>query len=259
MIRYVLVCLVCQLPLVIRAQEIRVGPTIGAQLSRPYYDNSDYYKGYVPEYGLSFQAGGVLQIKASEYFALHTELLYRQVSKRTRGTDDYTISRDTYNYLSAPILLRGSVPVGQWEVYINGGPSVSYWLGGHSYLRHNELIELEVYELDHRIAFRDRPTEDLFTEPLYVNNANRIQLGLEVGSGFMVPLSGRYLMVDLRYRWGHTNMGNEDSRYTTLIFYDDDLSFATHSWAVLIAYLIEFDLVKLTRKGKSKTIKGKGR
>ena len=259
MIKYVLAGLLLQLVLTAQAQEIRVGPTIGAQLSRPFYDNPDYSKEYLPEYGLSFQAGGVLQIKASNFFALHTELLYRQVSKRTRGVDNYTISRDTYNYLSAPILLRGSVPVGQWEVYLNGGPSVSYWLGGHSYLRHGELVELEVYELDHRIAFRDVPTEDLLTEPLYVNNANRIQLGLEVGSGFLVPLNGRYLMVDLRYRWGHTNMGNEDSSYTTLIFYDDDLSFATHSWAVSLAYLIEFDLVKLTRKGKTKTIKGKGR
>ena len=258
MIKYLIGCLGCLFALPTFAQEIRVGPTIGAQLSRPYYDNRDYSKVYVPGYGLSFQAGGVLQIKASDYFALHTELLYRQVSKRTKGTDDYTISRDTYNYLSAPILLRGSVPVGQWEVYLNGGPSISYWLGGHSFLRHGELIELEVYELDHRIAFRETPTEDLFNEPLYVNNANRIQLGLELGSGFMVPLNGRYLMVDLRYRWGHTNMGNEDSQYTTLIFYDDDLSFATHSWAVSLAYLIEFDLVKLTRKGKTKQTIGKG-
>ena len=258
MIKYFIGCLGCLFALSTFAQEIRVGPTIGAQLSRPYYDNRDYSKVYVPGYGLSFQAGGVLQIKASDYFALHTELLYRQVSKRTKGTDNYTISRDTYNYLSAPILLRGSIPVGQWEVYLNGGPSISYWLGGHSYLRHSELIEMEVYELDHRIAFRETPTEDLFNEPLYVNNANRIQLGLELGSGVMVPLNGRYLMVDLRYRWGHTNMAKPDSEYTTLIFYDDDLSFATHSWAVSLAYLIEFDLVKLTRKGKRKTTIGKG-
>ena len=259
MTKYLAICFSSLLALAAQAQEIRVGPTLGGQLSRPYYDNRDYTKEYIPKYGLSFQAGGVLSIKASDYFALHTELLYRQISKRTLGVEGYTISRDTYNYLSAPILLRGSVPVGQWEVYLNGGPSISYWLGGHSYLRHSELIELEVYELDHRIAFRETPTEDLYTEPLYVNNANRIQLGLEVGSGFLVPLNGRYLMVDLRYRWGHTNMGNEDSQYTTLIFYDDDLTFATHSWAVSLAYLIEFDLVKLTRKGKSKTIKGKGR
>ena len=259
MLKFFIGCLSCLSTLTALAQEIRVGPVIGALASRPHYDNRDYSKVYKPGYGLSFQAGGVLEIKASDYFALHTELLYRQVSKRTRGIDNYTISRDTYNYLSAPILLRGSVPVGQWEVYLNGGPSISYWLGGHSFLRHGELIELEVYELDHRIAFREAPTEDLFTEPLYVNNANRIQLGLELGSGLMVPLSGRYLMVDFRYRWGHTNMGNADSQYTTLIFYDDDLSFATHSWAVSLAYLIEFDLIKLTRKGKSKTIKGKGK
>lgn len=258
MIRYLLLGLVCQFALVVQAQEIRVGPTLGAQLSRPYYDNDNYSKVYTPGYGISFQGGGVLQIKASDFFALHTELLYRQVSKRTKGTDGYTISRDIYNYLSIPVLLRGSVPMGQWELYLNGGPSVSYWLGGHSYLRHNELIELEVFELDHRIAFRDERTEDLFSEPLYVTKPNRIQLGLEVGGGMMVPLSGRYLMVDLRYRWGHTNMAKPDSDYTTLTFYDDDLSFATHSLAVSLAYLIEFDLVKLTRKGKTKTIKNKG-
>ena len=258
MLKYFIVCLGCLSSLAAFAQEIRVGPTIGAQLSRPFYDNRDYSKVYEPVYGPSFQAGGVLSVKASDYFALHTELLYRQVSKRTKGTDNYTISRDTYNYLSVPVLLRGSVPVGYWEVYVNGGPSISYWLGGHSYLRHSELVELEVYELDHRIAFRNQGTEDLFTEPLYVTNPNRIQLGLEVGGGCMVPLNGRYLMVDLRYRWGHTNMAKPDSEYTTLIFYDDDLSFATHSWAVSLAYLIEFDLVKLTRKGKSKQTIGKG-
>ena len=240
------------------AQHLRVGPTFGAQLSRPYYDNPEYYNGYVPKQRLGFKVGGIANVKASQYFSLHTELLYNRVNKYMVGTDEYTLNREQFNYFTAPIMLRGSVPFGQLEVYVNAGPSVSYWLGGHTYLRHGELVELEIYEFDHDIAFNGE-SEDEFNEgTFYVTEPNRIQLSLDMGVGTLIPINDRYLMVDFRYSWGHTNMAKPDTEYIDLTFYDDNLSFANHSFAVSIAYLYELDLIKLTRKGKSKVTKKKG-
>ena len=260
MVRYIIVSFLLFTSLNSNGQHIRTGFKFGAQLSRPYYDNDNFYKEYTPERRLGFNAGGIVDWKASNYFALHVELLYNRVNKHLEGTDGYSVNHDQFNYLTVPVLLRGSVPVGQAELYINAGPSINYWLGGRGFVRHTELIELEVYELDHRVTFSDQFTDDYTSDVVHITNANRIQLGLDVGTGVMLPLNGRYLMVDLRYSWGHTNMAQSDAKYLEgLLYYNDDLSFAHHSLSASVAYLFEFDLIKLTRKGKSKTIKGKGR
>lgn len=240
------------------AQHLRVGPKLGAQLSRPHYDDVNFYNGYKPRYGLGFHAGGVVNVKASEYFALHTELLYNRVRKHVVGKDGYAVNKDHFNYLTAPLLLRGSLPLGQAEVYLNAGPSVNYWLGGRGFVRHDELDEIQVYDLDHRIAFGEQTGDELTAGVVHVTKPNRIQLGLDMGAGVLIPMNNRYLMVDLRYSWGHTNMAQPDTDYLNLIYYNDNLSFANHSFSLSCAYLYELDLIKLTRKGKSKTIKGKG-
>ena len=241
------------------AQHIRTGFKLGTQLSRPYYEDHNFYREYTPKHRLGFNLGGVLNWKASDYFALHVELLYNRVNKHLVGTDGYSVNQDQFNYLTAPVLLRGSVPIGQTEVYINAGPAINYWLGGRGFVRHTELIELEIYELNHRIGFSDEAGGDYISGTAYVTEANRFQLGLDMGTGVIIPVNGQYLMVDFRYSWGHTNMARSDADYLPeLVYYNDDLSFAHHSFSASVAYLFEFDLIKLTRKGKSKTIKGKG-
>lgn len=241
------------------AQHIRTGFKFGTQMSRPYYEDDNFYQEYTPKHRLGFNVGGVVNWKASDYFALHVELLYNRINKYLIGTDGYSVNKDQFNYLTAPVLLRASAPVGQAEVYLNAGPSISYWLGGRGFVRHTELVELEVYELDHRIAFNDEPNDDYASGTAYITEANRIQLGLDIGAGVMIPMNGQYLMVDVRYHWGHTNMAEPEAKYLPgLLYYNDDLSFAHHSFSASVAYLFEFDLIKLTRKGKSKTTKGKG-
>ena len=242
------------------AQHIRTGFKFGTQLSRPYYEDENFYREYKPKQSLGFNAGGVLNWKASDFFSLHVELLYNRVNKHLVGTDGYAVNKDQFDYLTAPVLLRGSVPLGHAEVYINAGPSINYWLGGKGFVRHTELIELEIYELDHRVQFSDQASDDYTSGTVNVTEANRFQLGLDVGTGAMIPMNGRYLMVDFRYSWGHTNMAGPEAQYlSNLLYYNDDLSFAHHSFSASVAYLFEFDLIKLTRKGKSKTTKGKGR
>ena len=242
------------------AQHLRIGPTFGTQLSRPYYDDATFYDAYSPRYSLGFSAGGVLNLKASDHFALHTEVLYKRVNKHLRGTDGYASNRERFNYLSVPVLLRGTLPLGHLEVYLNAGPSINYWLGGQGFLRHTELLEkLEVAEVDYRIAFGEQTFDPLTDGTVHVTQPNRIQLGLDVGTGMVIPVRDTYLMVDLRYQWGHTNMARRDTQYMDLLFYDDNLSFANHAFSLSCAYLFELDLIKLTRKGKSKVIKGKGK
>lgn len=250
MLKYLVLFLVVCLSLRSSAQHLRTGFKVGTQLSRPYYDDATFYNEFATEYSLGFNVGGVVNWKVSDNFALHTELLYSQVNKQLVGTDQYTMNRDRLNYLVVPVLLRGSAPVGHAEVYLNAGPSISYWLGGQGFVRHPELDEFG-FETSHRIAFGEKEKNDSYTdEVVRITNANRFQLGLDMGAGVMVPLQDRYLMVDLRYSWGHTNMAKDDAQYLGFFGYNDDLSYANHSFSVSCAYLLEFDLVKLTRKGK---------
>ena len=145
MIRYIVFFLLFIVTYSANAQQVRIGPKFGVQLSRPYYDNPEFYTAYTPQYGLGFSGGGVINVKASDHFSLHTELLYQRVAKNIEGTNGYEINRERYNYLSAPLLLRGTMHLGRLEMYLNAGPSVNYWLGGKGFLRHSELIEPEIY------------------------------------------------------------------------------------------------------------------
>ena len=259
MMKYLVLFLFTLASIAGKAQQLRLGPTLGTQLSRPYYDNPGFYNQFDPQYSLGFKAGGVLNVKASDYFALHTEVLYSRVNKHILGDEGFTVSREQFNYLSVPLLLRGTVPIGGIEVYVNAGPSINYWLGGHTFLRHNELEEREIFELNHRIGFGKQSEDEYADGTIHVTKPNRIQLGLDAGTGVVIPMGDTYLMVDIRYHWGHTNMAKSDTEYIDLFLYDDDLSFANQSFSVSCAYLFELDLIKLTRKGKSKVIKGKGK
>src|SRR5690606_4507484 len=114
-------------------------------------------------------------------------------------------------YLSVPLLLRTSFRRGYTDYYFNVGPNLQYWLGGHGNIMLDELIEPGYPQgVKYDISFGEGQTS---FEEVYPTKPNRLQLGLDIGGGALLPMKKQFLMLDLRYTWGHTHLGKEGGRY----------------------------------------------
>ncbi|WKN31204.1 porin family protein [Porifericola rhodea] len=234
------------------AQILRVGPKVGIQASRAYYDNKDYYDVMTSQYDLGFHAGLVSNVKVSDLISLEAEILFNRVTKRLSGVGSDNFNQEKYNMLSVPLLLRVSKKLGYKEFYFNAGPNISYWLGGKGVLRTSELLEANLQELKYDINFyeiNDEVANDLYVFSL--TEPNRVLLGIDVGVGALLPIGRNHLMFDLRYSFGHTNMAKPDTQYIEISTFESDMNYSNHVISLSCAYLIDFDLFTMRTKGKS--------
>lgn len=235
------------------AQTLLIGPKIGAQAVRPsfkQYTTNAPYQGE-GKYALAPQIGLVNNIKISDRFSLHTELLYEQRVRKIRDNDLLTVER--YHYVSVPAMLRVSQRVGGISYYINGGPRLGYWLGGRGF---EESLEISVDEVvgrqNYKIVFVENIDRLVRTDEKYVHEPNRWQLGLDVGAGALLPVGDTHVMVDIRYSWGHTYMAKSPELYARSISNNSTLEHAHNMIGVSVAYLFELDFLEM-RRGKSRS------
>jgi len=230
------------------SQQMIVGPKIGGGASKASFQDWQFKDDFRSQYTYAFQGGIVVNYKVNNVFSLHTEYLFAQIGKNVKGKETEEKQTERHNYINVPLLLRTSFRKGYTDYYFNVGPNLQYWLGGHGNILINELIE-PGYEqgVEYDVYFSEGNTS---LNEVYPTQPNRLQVGLDIGVGAMLPMKKEFLMLDLRYTWGHTNMGKEDNRYLNFIFYEDNLQHANHVITFSIAYLFEFDFLEM-RRGKS--------
>jgi len=234
-------------PTLVEAQVLRVGPKVGIQASRTVYNEPEMVDIYRSYPSLAYHAGGVMNVKVSDMFSFQTELLYQITKKHVENREIGDWQKESYQFLSLPLLLRASMPWGRNEIYVNAGPSISYWLAGRGEVFHGEVLEFDMEVLPYDIAFSGE--EDTYR--FIVEEANRFQLGLDLGIGTVLPMGRNFLMVDLRYTFGHTNMARETESYIPLPFFRHDLLHTQQVLSLSAAYLFNFDIYSMRTKGKS--------
>jgi len=242
------------------------GPKVGFSYIDHIFQESAYENDSlnIPK-NWNFQAGAAVSYSATDRYAVYGELLYERIGKKIKdpATGGKNISAEmTNHFLSAPIMLRitlGRIP---FHYYINGGPRISFWLGGKGKVLLEEFDEFPPVGIDengdalpaeYNVSFKE--SKALETDNLsfaYIDNPNRLQFGLTVGGGLFFDIQGgSRLQVDLRYTWVHSNMGTNSSR-DSLIFDDYRENFEYyHGIATLgVAYMFDYNS-RLRRKGKS--------
>ena len=232
------------------AQTLLIGPKVGVQAVRPSFDEYSPNAAYKGQYALAPQIGLVSNIKVSEFFSLHTELLYEQRVRKISDNDLLTVER--YHYVSAPAMLRISHRVGGVSYYVNGGPRLGYWLGGRGFEESAEIGDEVVERQNYKIVFEgdiDRPVR---TDEKFVPEPNRWQLGLDVGAGALLPVGETHIMVDVRYSWGHTHMARSPELYAGSVSNNSTLEHSHNMIGVSVAYLFELDFLEM-RRGKSRS------
>lgn len=232
-----------------------IGPKVGFQLSKVAYEDEVYKEEHTTLFKPGFNAGVVLNYKVNATFSLHTELFYSRKGKVEKKEMYGVKNVAAYHYLDLPLMLRVSyhrkIKKQNVEFYGNVGPSFCYWLGGKGTLTANELVEYTGSDkMKYKIKFEEG---DSYGETLYLTGANRLQTELNLGGGVVVDMAkGQKLMVDFRYGFGlgNTFLGTKNGGNYGLMQYTDNFEGVNHVISLSVAYLFEFNLQAMLKKGK---------
>jgi hypothetical protein len=237
--------------------QILIGPVVGPQVSWVSYDDKDSKALYSrkPVYG--FHAGLGLSFRVHKRFFLHTAFLYSTKGKTLEGKEDKLLRfKANYRYIDVPMVytvefLHKVGKTKQYKFFFGIGPNVSYWLGGKGYLENTQLSEMLVDRIDYKMVF-DRDENDYADNEMNVTGANRLQLGLNIATGFAFePLGYQKIMVTLRYEAGHSFLSPEEKGTFRLTNeFRDDLRTRIQGLRISFSYQIDLKNEE-SKKGKS--------
>lgn len=237
--------------------QILFGPKIGYHASSTryakLYDGVDYTQGmiYAP------QIGALYGFNLSSNVSFYSELYYSQRGKNEKTNDLITLLRTheaRYHFLELPLMLRLTFPFEKNakspKAYINAGPHIAYWLSGKG-----TLSSLEAYgsttlvQTEYSIRFEKEETQE---SVLFAEDANRLQFGLNIGSGVIIPVNkkGDIFQFDVRYTWGSTFMGSNLNLPIATSGVEENYSFGHSQISASIAYAFHLDILGM-RRGKS--------
>lgn len=249
------------------------GPKVGFHRVDHNYQTTGY-KGdsfnIAPNY--NFQVGFVMTYTASKRYSAHAEINWERIGKHVKNIENENLvlnqlvdSRMNFHFLTIPFMLRvnfGRPPV---HYYINGGPKLSFWLGGNGNTTLEEFVENRLDENGEvvpevwQIRFKQRKSDkqDINSYDPYSSNrmalekANILQYSLTLGGGAYFDIrGGSRIMLDLRYSFGHSNMGFNGSQDFEWEGYYENFEYRHHMMSLSAGYMFEFD-AKMQRKGKS--------
>jgi hypothetical protein len=244
------------------AQVVHVGVKGGLNLSWVRPQEPDFRKAYNISPVFGFNGGAAFNFNLREKYFLHSEILYSTKGKITTGPDELH-DKVIYQFIEVPLLYNiffkgklDSKNIKRFKWYVGFGPNFSYWLSGKGTIKHYEIREYDGEAIDYRIKFGKRPEEDEGrSDVVYVDNANRLQLGLSLGGGILLePINGKKVMFDVRFEFGHSWFAKKEDSSDRAFpsSFQDDLRTRSMGLRLSAMYLLAFNTdKKVMNKGKS--------
>lgn len=178
-------------------------------------------------------SGGVYyQAELTPYLVLQPELAFTQRGGKFVSEDGFTsiesgpggtttlvtdiVQRIRYNYLEAPLLVKGQYGNDRLTGYLQAGPSFGYLLSANEQLEAGNEIE------DFDVAFG----ED--------DGINRFETALVLGGGVVLPLGEQQLLLDVRYVSSLSNL--TDAEEDQMAFGDGAAKLTNRGWQLSVGY-----------------------
>ncbi|MFT4738591.1 MAG: hypothetical protein ACJAZM_001819 [Cyclobacteriaceae bacterium] len=236
------------------------GVKAGSQLTLHDFQSDTYEDTFEVANDFDILAGILFTYTANRRYSVHTEVYYKRIEKELKNTL-FTTPAKTYiknHYLSAPFMLRVNFSFGNspFQMYVNGGTELNYWLGANGGLSLEEFDEffseeelLQEFPVTYQVVFREgarnADNQRLITE------GNRLQYGVTAGFGASFDFAnGSRILLDARYVHAHSNLGFNGSPDFEWVGYYENFEVRPHQFALTIGYQIEYN-ASLARKGKS--------
>lgn len=236
--------------------QILIGPKMGVQASRITLNEDTDKNRYQIDPVIGFNGGITTAIRVQKRFFLHVDLLYSRKGKKLTGKLDNQLRMDAVNhYFEMPIIYRidfnANVAGTSFKWYAGLGPNVSYWWKGNGTLASSELDEQDIAELDYTINFDYDPSFPSETE-IYVEDPNRIQLGLNLETGMVFePYGTSQIILGLRLELGHSYLAkSERGRLQRTLDFSDPLRARTQNLSLSVAWLWDTKVAE-RKRGKS--------
>ncbi len=229
--------------------QIFFGFKAGVNATDTKFESEVYKKFYDTNYKLGFTAGAVFLIENKEKYGLYAEFLYSRKGKSVDShANDYISNVASYNYLDFPILFRMKFKQPKFNWFLQMGPEISYWLGGHGEFKVYEPDRDVITTYEYEINFGEQQNT---ADYMNVQDANRVQIGLALGGGMIWNLqNGNYISLDLRYTFGHTYLGGFESGTIPNIGLVDNFEHTNNVASISAVYY--FDILEKNRLSKNK-------
>ncbi len=226
------------------------GPKAGFLLTDHTYQSKTYEAdSFKVALDYNFQVGAVLTYDASDRFSVHTELNFERYGKKLRSFDtiNYARTRLNYGFLTVPLVMRFNFGRAPFLFYVNGGTKLSYWLYGNGQIDAAGREEAEDPILDYTLVFSSNADFD----KLHLERPNRLQYSLLFGGGAYFDMrNDARIMLDIRYNFGHSNMGFNGSPDFDFETYYENFEYRHNTLSISVGYMFEYN-AQLRRKGRS--------
>ncbi len=228
--------------------QLQIGPKIGIQGSRAQFDQIIAHGDSIQSmFKPGYSVGMVVNYDVTKRFSVKNSLSYVNKGKEIKGEFDRDLRHTaSYHFIEIPILFSVTFIRPKYRYYFMAGPHISYWMGGSGNYVDRQLAA-DGEEFAYKVSFDENVSEG----SIWIDRANRLQFGLDFGGGINLPAGrGKNIAIELKYSYGHTNMGKVNSSSLGSRTYSDSMEFTNHAISVSGAYLLDLNL-KSWRKGKS--------
>ncbi len=222
-------------------QRFFLGIKAGALTAWTAYGDSDLQDEFSPSPTVGFNASGLVNFSLKKDYSFQSEFGFSRMGRKVHFNDHSWTNTATYNFLDFSMLLRRSFKLkvlkdipSNW--YFNIGPNIKYWLNGKGNLESPGLPQ------PYSIIFDSESKREY--DKMYYYDVNRWLFGMDIGLGTNVgTLKGQQVMVELRFMYGHTYLGNKNSvtpESINVLGFDDNLLANFKVLSLTMAYTLDF-------------------
>ncbi len=237
--------------------QVLIGPTVGGGVSWVSFHDPVSRQFYKQTPVPTFTLGMALSFQVRKNFYMHSSLLYsRKGENLSSNTSPDLAQKEVYHYIDAPIIFThefkikfGRNKIIKW--YAGLGPNISYWLNGRGTVITSGMKEDLLPTLHYKIAFQQTP-DNPDPSKVYVADANRMQLGLNLATGWVFEPAGlQKIYITVRYEIGHTYLSKSGvENLTGINDYHGDMQARPMGLRITAAYVIDLKTAD-RKKGKS--------
>ena len=201
-----------------------------------------------------FTASGILTMPLQKDFSFAAEVGYQRGGRKMKINESDWITDFDYNFLTSAMALRKTIGLNlredlKGEIYFGVGPSVSWFIGPGD----GKIITPNggVSEFTTEYNNYDPNAWGDFNR-YFVNDPNRLLFGLDLSLGGDAPINMKQkLYGEVRFTWGHTNLGTRQTdTHLNILNFEDTMfvNLKTISFSLIYTYGFE---TRRNKQGKS--------
>lgn len=228
-----------------------IGPKVVGMANYHFMYSKEHLLDISNRVNYGYAAGLSMTYTVTALFSVNIDALYANRGRTLKGGFRNEFSHIArYQFIDAPVMFRYKLgQTDKYSWYVTGGGNLSYFLSGKGVIKSFEYDESASPPFEYAIKRGDvTAIED---DNIVVANAHDIMVGLDIGVGFIFPMSKKqWLTVEIKYQHGHSWLGEDEGIDVGLIEYYEDFRTTTSSLTISAAYQFQ-RLIGESRKGRS--------